>query len=96
MRHALLAILLLISVLGLQAQDPDTPPTFEVASVSRNASGATGFTVSDRPNGGVTATNVFVGTLIARAYPPAVPGDAHSTHRDQSVHAIVITGTTAS
>jgi uncharacterized protein (TIGR03435 family) len=58
----------------LSAQTP-TGSTFEVVSIKRNASGTQVFAVSDRPDGGITATNIFVGTLIARAYPPATPGE---------------------
>lgn len=76
-RMAALPLLLaaLTSDVLTQTPAPSTPagPTFDIVSIKRNASGALGFTSSDRPDGGFTATNVFVGTLIARAYPPAIP-----------------------
>lgn len=58
-----------------QTPAPSTPagPTFALVSIKRNAGGLPGFTSYERPDGGFTATNAPVSTLITRAYPPAIP-----------------------
>jgi uncharacterized protein (TIGR03435 family) len=45
------------------------------SSIRRNTSGDLNFGVEQRPDGGLVATNVVVATLIARAYPPAIPAE---------------------
>jgi uncharacterized protein (TIGR03435 family) len=51
-------------------------PTFDVVSIKPNTGGImVNPTQSQRPDGGFTLTNMPVGTLVARAYPPAVPAD---------------------
>jgi uncharacterized protein (TIGR03435 family) len=50
-------------------------PAFDAVSIRRNTSGSLNSSVSERPDGGLTVINVPVGTLIARAYPPAIPID---------------------
>jgi len=61
------------------AQSPATGPSFEVVSIKRNMSvmgpGYRSNVVTWRPDGGLTMTNVTVGSIIARAYPGAVPAD---------------------
>jgi uncharacterized protein (TIGR03435 family) len=67
-RHALLTILLLLSALGLQAQDVSNPPAFEVASVKPNKSEQRGGFFRFLPGGQFTATNVSLRALIRLAY----------------------------
>ena len=51
-------------------------PAFEVVSIRRNTTNALGSNGSrERPDGGFTLVNIPIGTLVARAYPPAVPAD---------------------
>ena len=61
------------------AQSPVSGPTFEVVSIKRNTAvigpGYRSNFVTWRPDGGVTMTNVTVGSIIARAYPGTVPAD---------------------
>ena len=67
MRQALLAIMLLVPVLGLNAQDTGALPAFEVASVKPNKSGA--LSQGSRPQGDrFTGTNVPLRFLIQMAY----------------------------
>lgn len=58
----------LVSAVDLSSQ---TTPTFEVVSIRRTdpSQGVNGTTFDQRPDGGITATNVPVTTLIGRAYP---------------------------
>jgi uncharacterized protein (TIGR03435 family) len=58
------------------AQSP-TPAaaTYDVVSIKPSATTTFNSNVVQRPDGGLTAVNVAVGTLIARAYAPAVPAD---------------------
>jgi uncharacterized protein (TIGR03435 family) len=67
-----------------QAPAPSVPagPTFEVVSIKRSAAAQSADPIvrlsssqNQRPDGGFTMTNIAAGTLIARAYPPAVPAD---------------------
>lgn len=87
MRNASLAVLVLFvatatSTVFTQAslQSSPTGPTFEVVSIKRSVTDradarSLGSNVNQRPDGGFTMTNVFVGTLVSRAYPPAGPID---------------------
>jgi uncharacterized protein (TIGR03435 family) len=81
MRTASALFSLLFGALGstvftqVPAQNPATGPAFEVVSIKRNTTGQLGSNVNPRPDGGFTMTNGVVGTLIARAYSSAVPGD---------------------
>jgi uncharacterized protein (TIGR03435 family) len=74
MRVALGSIAVAVSLaVAADAQAPAANPTFEVVSVRRSAP-ETGPTrtaniFSQRPDGSVTATRVFIGNLIGRAYP---------------------------
>lgn len=74
MRHAVLAAVLavVVSTDGLaQAPAPSAGLAFDVVSIKRaseNPSGPVTSGVSDRPDGGITATRVPVTTLINRAY----------------------------
>ena len=57
-------------------QSSTSAATFESISIKRSppdAAGAGGTSESRRPDGGFTITNVVAGTLISRAYPPAIP-----------------------
>ena len=72
-RVALASIIAAVATHVGQAQAPAADPTFEVVSVRRSAP-ETGPTrtaniFSQRPDGAVTATRVFIGNLIGRAYP---------------------------
>jgi uncharacterized protein (TIGR03435 family) len=67
-RQALLPIMLLVSVLGLHAQDAGNLPAFEVASVKPNKSGGSGGGISRLPGGRFNANNYLVSRLIALAY----------------------------
>jgi uncharacterized protein (TIGR03435 family) len=60
-----------------QTPVPPAPegPTYEVVSVKANTSTTFNSSVTQRPDGGLTALNLPVGALIARAYPPAIPAD---------------------
>ena len=56
-----------------QTQEP-LGPTFDVVSIKLNKTGSRpGAPPVERPEGGLKMTNVPVSTLIARAYPPAIP-----------------------
>lgn len=77
MRNILSASALLLSAAAAAAL-AQTPAglAFEVVSIKRNTTNALGSNgSSERPDGGFTLVNVPIGTLIARAYPPAVPAD---------------------
>ena len=55
-------------------QSSPAGPTFDVVSVRPNSSNSSsGSSLEVRPNGALIATNIRVGTLISRAYPPAAP-----------------------
>jgi uncharacterized protein (TIGR03435 family) len=57
-------------------QSSTSAAIFEAVSIKRSppdAPGAGGTSERRRPDGGFTITNVVVGTLISRAYPPAIP-----------------------
>lgn len=60
-----------------QTPAPATPegPTFDVVSIKANTSTTFNSNFTQRPDGGFTALGLPVGTLIARAYPPAIPAD---------------------
>ena len=66
MRGRYVAILVLCSVVALNAQTPK--PTFEVASVKRNLSGSLSSSVSPRPGGIYNATNTALSSFIQFAY----------------------------
>ena len=81
MRNEVTAFALVIASLTpvLAQQPPSTGPAFDVVSIKRNTSqfgpGYVSGLVAWRPDGGVTMTNIAVGTIISRAYPGTVPGD---------------------
>jgi uncharacterized protein (TIGR03435 family) len=81
MRNVVTAFALVIASLTavLAQQPPSTGPAFDVVSIKRNTSqfgpGYVTGLVTWRPDGGVTMTNIPVGTIISRAYPGTVPGD---------------------
>jgi uncharacterized protein (TIGR03435 family) len=72
MRCALIVPLLVAASAAVIAQDK---PEFDVVSIKRNTGTAVGSNGLQRPEGGFTYLNVPVGTLISRAYAPAVPAD---------------------
>jgi uncharacterized protein (TIGR03435 family) len=59
----------------VSAQNPRPAPTYDVVSIKPSTATTFSPNVVQRPDGGLTAVNVAVGTLIARAYAPAVPAD---------------------
>jgi uncharacterized protein (TIGR03435 family) len=67
------AIVILTATVSVFTQAPAPGPTFDVVSIKRHVAqpGPQGFNSnrSQRPDGGFTMTNVFVTTLILRAYP---------------------------
>jgi uncharacterized protein (TIGR03435 family) len=76
MRSVFMSLLLI----GLSTDTfPQPAPTprraFDVISIKRNVGNPSTSRIDWRPDGGVAATNVSVATLIARAYPPAIPAD---------------------
>jgi uncharacterized protein (TIGR03435 family) len=77
MRYLTIALIMVINgAPGVLAQAA-APPTFDVVSVKRapgNPLGPVTSGVSDRPDGGITATRVSVTTLINRAYRLEVAG----------------------
>jgi len=81
MRNDVTAFALVIASLTpvLAQQPPSTGPAFDVVSIKRNTSqfgpGYVTGLVTWRPDGGVTMTNIPVGTIISRAYPGNLPGD---------------------
>jgi uncharacterized protein (TIGR03435 family) len=81
MRNEVTAFALVIASLApvLAQQPPSTGPAFDVVSIKRNTSqfgpGYVTGLVTWRPDGGVTMTNIPVGTIISRAYPGNLPGD---------------------
>ena len=50
-------------------------PQFDVVSIKRNLGESSNSSWIDRPDGGLRITNIPVMTLIARAYPPAIPAE---------------------
>lgn len=80
MRHVLTAVLLTVSSVILLAQAPSTAVSFDVVSIKRHTDTGRPIerlssNVTQRPDGGFTMVNIPLGTLISRAYPPAVPID---------------------
>ena len=73
MAPLLLAVLTSRAFTQAPAPSPNAGPTFKAVTITRNSGGAGGFSMSDGPGGGFRATNVSVGALVARAYPPAIP-----------------------
>ena len=76
----LIGLLVAVAAVTVHAQAPPTSsaaaPTFDVVSIKRNTSNALGSNgSSERPDGGFTLLNIPISTLVARAYPPAVPID---------------------
>lgn len=70
------ALLSLLNPRGIFAQDQAPPqPRFDVVSVKRNTADAPAITMREAPNGAVTFINVPASTLIARAFPPALPSE---------------------
>jgi uncharacterized protein (TIGR03435 family) len=76
-RIAVLSFLVaaLSSDVGTQSPPSSQAPTFDVVSVKPNTTGALGSAVNERPDGGLTMSNLPVSFLIGRAYAPAVPVD---------------------
>ena len=77
MRVRVIAFTLVIAgaTVGVLAQVPPSGPTFDVVSIKRHIPGPGPIVfgaTQNRPDGGITMTNVLVRTLIARAYPSAV------------------------
>ena len=77
---AVLPLLLAASTARLFTQGPAPPapagPTFDVVSIKRNTTGALSSPLPvERPDGGFRMMNIAVFTLIARAYPPAIPAE---------------------
>ena len=76
-RLAVLPLLLAASTSHVFTQDPAPPaaagPRFDVVSIKRNTTGALPSGPVERPDGGFRTINIAVSTLIARAYPPAIP-----------------------
>ena len=77
----LAALLIAVATSDVLTQAPSLPPapagpTFDVVSIKRNTTNVLGSNgSSQRPDGGFTMVNIPTGTLISRAYPPAVPID---------------------
>lgn len=79
-RPVALVLLIVSSTSDVLTQSTSSPPAgagpaFDVVSITQNKASTLGSTVTQRPDGGITLVNVPVGTLIARAYPPAAPID---------------------
>jgi len=77
-RHVVSLVLLSVASVSLLAQAPPTEVSFDVVSIKRHIATAGpqfGSNVTQRPDGGFTMVNIPLGTLISRAYPPAVPID---------------------
>jgi uncharacterized protein (TIGR03435 family) len=77
MRHVAIAVILVVTVAPDVLAQAAAPPTFDVVSIKRapeNPSGPVTIGVTDRPDGGLTATRVLVTTLIGRAYRLEVAG----------------------
>lgn len=76
---AVIASLTISLLAHVSAQAPKSGPVFEVVSIKPTppAQGPGGFSNSwnQRPDGSLSATNVPIGTLIARAYPLTIPRD---------------------
>jgi uncharacterized protein (TIGR03435 family) len=69
-------LLVMAGLSMLSAQSP-TPalPAYDVVSIKPSAGNSFSSNLSQRPDGGLTAVNVPVATLISRAYQPAAPAD---------------------
>jgi uncharacterized protein (TIGR03435 family) len=76
-RLALLALIVTVETVTVFArasvQAPTAGPTFDVVSIKRNTAETggrppLGSSINQRPDGGITMTNIPVGTLISRAY----------------------------
>ena len=78
-RAALVRLVPLVAATAAFAQGaPQRSPgtlAFEVVSIKRNVAVGSTSALMARPDGGVTAINVPVTTLLARAYPPIIPFD---------------------
>ena len=75
-RHGVSLVLLTVASVTLLAQA--TEVSFDVVSIKRHTDTTRpefGSNVTQRPDGGFTMLNIPLGTLISRAYPPAVPID---------------------
>jgi uncharacterized protein (TIGR03435 family) len=72
LRCALIASLLVATSAALIAQDN---PTFDVVSIKKNTQPIPPGPPVQRPDGGFSMQGVPIGTLVSRAYPPAVPID---------------------
>ena len=74
----------LASAVALSSQ---APPTYEVVSIRQTdpAAGVKGTTFNQRPDGGITAINMLVTNLIARAYSGFPLADAPVTAREPRV-----------
>ena len=69
----LITVILLASVITLAQSPPSADLTFEVASIKRTPSDATGFSYGDQPGGRWAMHNASIATLIRSAYPSQVP-----------------------
>ena len=63
----------LCSVAAFAAAQTWSEPRYEVVSIKKHVGGPAVSDIRNRPDGGMSAVNVPVALLIARAYPPAVP-----------------------
>jgi len=68
------ALLIACATAGIRTQSPTAQPAFDVVSIKRT-SGTSLQRMSERPDGGFSATNYRVVSLISQAYPPAVPSE---------------------
>jgi uncharacterized protein (TIGR03435 family) len=70
---------LMVQLAHVSAQAPQAGPVFDVVSIKptppRQGTAGLNSSWNQRPDGSLTATNVAIGTLIARAYPPNIPRD---------------------
>src|SRR5215467_1257464 len=72
MHPAVTALLLVVASVALIAGDK---PEFDVVSIKKNTQPIPPGPPVQRPDGGFSMQRVPIGTLISRAYPPAVPID---------------------
>jgi len=77
LRRAVVALALTVVSAALLAQDAPGRVEFDVVSIKKNTQPITVPTARpvQRPDGGFSMQRVPIGTLVSRAYPPAVPID---------------------
>src|SRR5262245_27120861 len=68
-----LVMWVLCSIVVLASPQGGGEPRYEVVSIKKNVGTPMASGFQERPDGGLSAAGVTVATLIARAYPPAVP-----------------------